>query len=146
MNFSFVAQQIKKLVPQRIVVKTTWSSDRPWSAIFSVIVYSLCCSRSLSWFWTMVSTPISYSSPVEFHQKSDLEVLWRNSSSFWMATTRWKQVVAQGARLRPRLFKLEITLHSPPQCLLPENPERNPRAKLGGETIHFPSIHYWRLA
>ena len=29
----------KKLVPQRIMVKTRWSSDRPWSAIVSVIVY-----------------------------------------------------------------------------------------------------------
>ena len=29
----------KKLVAQRIMVKTTSRSDRPWSAIFSVIVY-----------------------------------------------------------------------------------------------------------
>ena len=38
-NMSFIAYQIQKLVPQRIMVKTTWKSDRPWSAIFNVIVY-----------------------------------------------------------------------------------------------------------
>ena len=37
--FSFISYQMKKLVQQKIVVKTTCSSDRPWSAIFSVIVY-----------------------------------------------------------------------------------------------------------
>ena len=29
----------KKLVTQRIIVKTTSRSDRPWSAIFCIIVY-----------------------------------------------------------------------------------------------------------
>ena len=35
----FIAYQTRKLVAQRIVVKTTSRSDRPWSAIFCVIVY-----------------------------------------------------------------------------------------------------------
>ena len=30
----------KKLVPQRIMVKTIWRTDHPWSAIFCVMVYS----------------------------------------------------------------------------------------------------------
>ena len=38
---SFIAYQIKKLVAQRIMVKTTSRSDRPWSAIFCVIVYCI---------------------------------------------------------------------------------------------------------
>ena len=38
-NMSFIAYQIKKLVAQRIMVKSTSRSDRPWSAIFCVIVY-----------------------------------------------------------------------------------------------------------
>ena len=37
----------KKLVPQRIMVKTTWSSDRSWSAIFSVILYYFILPSSL---------------------------------------------------------------------------------------------------
>ena len=48
-NMSFIAYQIKKIVAQRIMVKTTSRSDRPWSAIFCVIVYlckisSCCCA------------------------------------------------------------------------------------------------------
>ena len=39
-NMSFIAYQIKKLVAQRIMVKTTSRSDRPWSDIFCVIIYS----------------------------------------------------------------------------------------------------------
>ena len=38
-NLSFIAYQIKKFVEQRIMVKSTSRSDRPWSAIFCVIVY-----------------------------------------------------------------------------------------------------------
>ena len=38
-NMSFISYQIQKLAPQRIMVKTTWRSYHPWSAIFSVIVY-----------------------------------------------------------------------------------------------------------
>ena len=40
-NMSFISCQIKKLVPQRIMLKTTARSDRPWSANFCVIVYTL---------------------------------------------------------------------------------------------------------
>ena len=39
-NMNFIAYQIKKLVAQRIMVKTTSKSDRRWSAIFCVIVCS----------------------------------------------------------------------------------------------------------
>ena len=40
MDFSFVIYQTQKLRPQRISVKTTQMSDRLWSPIFSIIVYS----------------------------------------------------------------------------------------------------------
>ena len=39
-NMIFIAYQMKKLVAQRIMVKTTSRSDRPQSAIFCVIVNS----------------------------------------------------------------------------------------------------------
>ena len=39
MNTSFIAYEIKKLVAQRIMVKTASRSDRHWSTIFCVIVY-----------------------------------------------------------------------------------------------------------
>ena len=45
-NMSFIAYQIKKLVAQRIMVKTASMSDRPWSTIFFVIVYSSMGSMS----------------------------------------------------------------------------------------------------
>ena len=37
---SFITYQIKKLVPQSIIVKTTSRSDRLWSFNFSLMVYS----------------------------------------------------------------------------------------------------------
>ena len=40
MNFGFVTYQTQKLLPQRILVKTTQMSGHLWSAIFNVIVYS----------------------------------------------------------------------------------------------------------
>ena len=50
-----------KLVPQRIMVKTTWRSDHPWSAIFCVIVY--CCNlvilKACSFSTTIVNTKVN---------------------------------------------------------------------------------------
>ena len=47
----FIAYKIKSSVAQKIMVKTTSRSDRPWSAIFGVIVY---CEETISscknWF------------------------------------------------------------------------------------------------
>ena len=42
---------IIKLVPQGIIVKTTSRSDRPWSAIFYVIIYTpyLCTKFKITW-------------------------------------------------------------------------------------------------
>ena len=46
-NMTFIAYQIKQLVAQRIMVKTTSRSDRHWSAIFCVIAdYRPICERS----------------------------------------------------------------------------------------------------
>ena len=38
-EYELLACQIKKLVAQTIMVKTTSKSDRPWSTIYYVIVY-----------------------------------------------------------------------------------------------------------
>ena len=48
----FIAYQIKRLMAQRIMVKTISRSDRPWSAIFCVIVYFYGIIRS----WIRIST------------------------------------------------------------------------------------------
>ena len=39
MDFSFKTHQAQKLRPQRVLVKTTWTSDCFWSIIFRVIAF-----------------------------------------------------------------------------------------------------------
>ena len=48
MNISFITYQTEKLRSQRIMVKTTYKSDLPWAAIFSVIVFF--CRNLWGWF------------------------------------------------------------------------------------------------
>ena len=58
-NMSFIAYQMKKLVGQRIMVKTTSRSDRPWSAIFCVITYwitALCFFNVFVPYWMLRTT------------------------------------------------------------------------------------------
>ena len=50
-NMSAISYQIQKLVPQRIMVKTTWKTDHPWCAIFSVIVYWCTKDSPISQLW-----------------------------------------------------------------------------------------------
>ena len=85
----------KKLVPQRIMVKTTWRTDHPWSAIFSVIVYG--CIFSLA-TWEV----LRHAAPFLLHSSSIGEsTMW----SFWHSMANNWSIMA--AREQMEQVKLE---------------------------------------
>ena len=119
---NFIAYQIKRLVAQRIMVKTTSWSDCPWYAIFCVIVYSACLWMLMGGFSIGVTedTCVFELTFLELHKMDIISIVWNlalflNISQLQLAlkATHDNQLKVNKGQITTIVFGKLIGLSSP---------------------------------